>query len=72
MGKPCNEIELGAYECVPEHLCRDGHIVTDGEGVLKLRNADVDIFGDFGGVEIDPSKSKCRGVTEVCCLSQVI
>merc|ERR1719260_211295 len=47
------------YECVPYYQCDDGVIITDGGGLIDIRNG----FGI-----LSPEDSKCEGFLDVCCL----
>jgi len=49
--------ELG-YECVPYYQCQNGSIITDGAGLIDIRNG-------FGS--LSPEDSKCPGFLDVCC-----
>merc|ERR1719373_1184033 len=49
--------QLG-YECVPYYQCSNGTIITDGEGLIDIRN---------GFAALNPDESKCPGFLEVCC-----
>lgn len=46
------------YECVPYYLCANGTIITDGAGLIDIRNG-------FGA--LDAADSKCPGFLDVCC-----
>merc|ERR1711892_332662 len=52
----CTE-SLG-YECVPYYQCHNGSIITDGAGLIDIRNG-------FG--VLTPEDSKCPGFLDVCC-----
>merc|ERR1711910_108298 len=47
------------YECVPYYQCHNGSIITDGGGLIDIRNG----FGI-----LSPAESKCPGFLDVCCL----
>merc|ERR1712073_57249 len=47
------------YECVPYYQCHNGTIITDGGGLIDIRNG-------FGILR--PEDSKCPGFLDVCCL----
>merc|ERR1712018_843448 len=47
------------YECVPYYQCHNGSIITDGGGLIDIRNG----FGI-----LSPEESKCPGFLDVCCL----
>merc|ERR1711887_425812 len=47
------------YECVPYYQCHNGTIITDGGGLIDIRNG----FGI-----LTPEDSKCPGFLDVCCL----
>merc|ERR1712240_28593 len=47
------------YECVPYYQCHNGTIITDGGGLIDIRNG----FGI-----LSPEDSKCPGFLDVCCL----
>merc|ERR1719242_1998298 len=49
--------QLG-YECVPYYQCSNGTIITDGGGLIDIRN---------GFAALNPEESKCPGFLEVCC-----
>eukprot|EP00092_Neocalanus_flemingeri_P033547 GFUD01036470.1.p1 GENE.GFUD01036470.1~~GFUD01036470.1.p1 ORF type:complete len:505 (-),score=163.46 GFUD01036470.1:70-1584(-) len=60
----CSSYARLGYECVEYYQCRDGHIITDGEGLIDIR------FGATPAQDsaiLDPSISKCPGQLEVCC-----
>jgi len=46
------------YECVPYYQCHNGSIITDGGGLIDIRNG----FGI-----LSPEDSKCPGFLDVCC-----
>merc|ERR1711963_909009 len=46
------------YECVPYYQCHNGTIITDGAGLIDIRNG----FGTLA-----PEDSKCPGFLDVCC-----
>merc|ERR1712168_34494 len=46
------------YECVPYYQCHNGTIITDGAGLIDIRNG-------FGALA--PEDSKCPGFLDVCC-----
>merc|ERR1711983_111624 len=46
------------YECVPYYQCSNGTIITDGAGLIDIRNG-------FGS--LTPEDSKCPGFLDVCC-----
>merc|ERR1712115_214467 len=50
--------ELLGYECVPYYQCHNGTIITDGAGLIDIRNG----FGSLA-----PEDSKCPGFLDVCC-----
>jgi len=50
--------ELLGYECVPYYQCHNGTIITDGAGLIDIRNG----FGTLA-----PEDSKCPGFLDVCC-----
>ena len=49
--------QLG-YQCVPYYQCSNGTIITDGAGLIDIRN---------GFAALNPEESKCPGLLEVCC-----
>ena len=49
--------QLG-YQCVPYYQCSNGTIITDGAGLIDIRN---------GFAALNPEESKCPGFLEVCC-----
>merc|ERR1712215_194344 len=60
----CSSYASLGYECVEYYQCRDGHIITDGEGLIDIR------FGATPAQDsaiLDPTISKCPGQLEVCC-----
>lgn len=50
--------ESQGYECVPYYQCSNGTIITDGAGLIDIRNG-------FG--VLSPEDSKCPGFLDVCC-----
>merc|ERR1711962_183885 len=50
--------ELLGYECVPYYQCHNGTIITDGAGLIDIRNG-------FGS--LTPEDNKCPGFLDVCC-----
>jgi len=55
----CNEYTAQfGYECVPYYQCSNGTIITDGAGLIDIRNG-------FGA--LDAEHSKCPGFLDVCC-----
>merc|ERR1711872_279902 len=50
--------ELLGYECVPYYQCHNGTIITDGAGLIDIRN---------GFASLNPEDSKCPGFLDVCC-----
>merc|ERR1712001_53633 len=46
------------YECVPYYQCHNGTIITDGAGLIDIRN---------GFASLTPEDSKCPGFFDVCC-----
>merc|ERR1711931_451968 len=50
--------EQFGYECVPYYQCHNGTIITDGAGLIDIRNG-------FGA--LTPEDSKCLGFLDVCC-----
>ena len=56
--KTCDEYSSFGFECVPYYQCHNGSIITDGEGLIDIRNG----FGT-----LTPEGSKCPGLLDVCC-----
>jgi len=55
----CAEYTDGfGYMCVPYYQCSNGTIITDGAGLIDIRNG-------FGA--LTPEDSKCPGFLDVCC-----
>merc|ERR1712232_615616 len=55
----CHEYtESLGYECVPYYQCHNGTIITDGAGLIDIRN---------GFASLTPEDSKCPGFLDVCC-----
>jgi len=55
----CHEYtETQGYECVPYYQCHNGTIITDGAGLIDIRN---------GFAALTPEDSKCPGFLDVCC-----
>merc|ERR1712029_1092764 len=50
--------EQFGYMCVPYYQCSNGTIITDGAGLIDIRNG-------FGA--LTPEDSKCPGFPDVCC-----
>merc|ERR1712126_171684 len=55
----CADYANQGYDCVPYYQCHNGTIVTDGHGLIDIRNG----FGI-----LSPEDSKCEGFLDVCCL----
>merc|ERR1712033_151787 len=55
----CKDYESQGYDCVPYYQCHNGSIITDGGGLIDIRNG----FGI-----LSPEDSKCEGFLDVCCL----
>merc|ERR1712115_75671 len=55
----CSDYADQGYDCVPYYQCHNGTIVTDGNGLIDIRNG----FGI-----LSPEDSKCEGFLDVCCL----
>jgi len=55
---PHPDPDPGACECVPYYLCREGEIISDGDGLIDIR---------FGDGEEDKSSSHCENWLDVCC-----
>jgi len=58
---PCSHYFDAGYRCVPYYQCQNGEVVVDGAGLFDIRIGLADVV-------LDPSKSKCPGDLEVCCL----
>jgi len=54
----CSDYADQGYDCVPYYQCHNGTIVTDGHGLIDIRNG----FGI-----LSPEDSKCEGFLDVCC-----
>lgn len=54
----CEEYSSFGFECVPYYQCHNGSIITDGVGLIDIRNG----FGT-----LSPEGSKCPGLLDVCC-----
>merc|ERR1712126_526264 len=54
----CAEYANQGYDCVPYYQCHNGSIITDGGGLIDIRNG----FGI-----LSPEDSKCEGFLDVCC-----
>ena len=55
----CAEYTEGfGYMCVPYYQCSNGTIITDGAGLIDIRN---------GFAALNPEDSKCPGFLDVCC-----
>merc|ERR1711892_1629476 len=50
--------EKFGYECVPYYQCANGSIITDGGGLIDIRNG-------FGALNAEDGK--CPGFLDVCC-----
>jgi len=53
-----NCADYAGYECVPYYQCANGSIITDGAGIIDIRN---------GFAALNPEESKCPGFLDVCC-----
>jgi len=54
----CGDYANQGYDCVPYYQCHNGSIITDGGGLIDIRNG----FGI-----LSPEDSKCEGFLDVCC-----
>merc|ERR1719147_574882 len=54
----CADYANQGYDCVPYYQCHNGSIITDGGGLIDIRNG----FGI-----LSPEDSKCEGFLDVCC-----
>jgi len=54
----CANYANQGYDCVPYYQCHNGSIITDGGGLIDIRNG----FGI-----LSPEDSKCEGFLDVCC-----
>merc|ERR1712061_797182 len=55
----CHDYTEGfGYMCVPYYQCHNGTIITDGAGLIDIRN---------GFASLTPEDSKCPGFLDVCC-----
>merc|ERR1712121_390263 len=55
----CEDYADQGYDRVPYYQCHNGFIITDGGGLIDIRNG----FGI-----LSPEDSKCPGFLDVCCL----
>lgn len=56
--RQCTDFSNTGYECVPYYQCSNGTIITDGGGLIDIRNG-------FGA--LNAGDSKCPGFLDVCC-----
>merc|ERR1711962_1522492 len=54
----CADYANQGYDCVPYYQCHNGSIITDGGGLIDIRNG----FGI-----LSPEDSKWEGFLDVCC-----
>jgi hypothetical protein len=54
----CSVFSSQGYSCVPYYQCTNGSIITDGTGLIDVRN---------GFAALDVETSKCPGFLDVCC-----
>ena len=68
---PCSSFTSQGYDCVPYYLCKDGYIVTDGEGVIDPRGLgrrrQVEKAGTARIANSRPEDALCPVVFDVCC-----
>ena len=55
-GRNCIEFASDGFRCVPFYACNGGEIITNGDGIVDIR-----------GANLAPLDSKCSGEIEVCC-----
>ncbi|XP_018026668.1 phenoloxidase-activating factor 2-like [Hyalella azteca] len=54
----------GSCECVPYYQCKEGEIVTDGEGIIDIRFGNT--LNNTGETRVN-SHSQCPNFLDVCC-----
>ena len=68
---PCSSFANQGYDCVPYYLCKDGNIVTDGEGIIdprglgRRRQAEKEANARIANSR--PEDASCPVVFDVCC-----
>ena len=68
---PCSSFASQGYDCVPYYLCKDGYIVTDGEGVIDprglamRRQAKREMRARIANWR--PEDASCPVIFDVCC-----
>ena len=50
------------YECVPYYQCHNGTVLTDGSGLIDIRNGSSESLED----------RSCPGFLEVCCYNPTL
>eukprot|EP00092_Neocalanus_flemingeri_P070815 GFUD01086953.1.p1 GENE.GFUD01086953.1~~GFUD01086953.1.p1 ORF type:complete len:499 (+),score=148.06 GFUD01086953.1:82-1578(+) len=63
--KKCESYAASGYACAPTWTCHNNTIITDGKGLIDVRQAD-DVCAKKGGT-IDISDTKCDQTDYVCC-----
>ena len=66
----CSSFASQGYDCVPYYLCKDGYIVTDGEGVIDPRGLTMRRQPEKVKARITnwrPEDASCPVIFDVCC-----
>ena len=66
----CSSFASQGYDCVPYYLCKDGYIVTDGEGVIDPRGLAKRRQPEKVKARITnwrPEDASCPVIFDVCC-----
>ena len=69
----CSSFASQGYDCVPYYLCKDGNIVTDGEGVIDprglamRRKAEKDEARTVNWTPEEAEEASCPVIFDVCC-----
>jgi len=64
--RPCSFYRSQGYACAPSWTCHNNTIITDGKGLIDVRQADDDVCSEVAGT-LDVSDQKCDNLEDVCC-----
>eukprot|EP00090_Calanus_glacialis_P017552 TRINITY_DN2728_c0_g1_i9.p1 TRINITY_DN2728_c0_g1~~TRINITY_DN2728_c0_g1_i9.p1 ORF type:complete len:527 (-),score=114.06 TRINITY_DN2728_c0_g1_i9:161-1741(-) len=65
----CDKYGDEGYVCAPSWTCKNNTIITDGKGLIDVRNVDfssANVCEETSGT-LDASDSKCDKIDHVCC-----
>jgi len=65
--RPCSFYSKQGYACAPSWTCHNNTIITDGKGLIDVRQADDDDKCSAVAGTLDRSDQKCPNIQDVCC-----